>query len=138
MAKCTCGRDISADKQFCVFCDPNVSAAQKAKWRASGGAQSKKIPHNLNPADYRPLTPESLRRLYEDLIEATIEGHRDDLAGLIRDLSKVLPRAAEVVAYENMALLNERLTQIESRRTNGRYLPARNDDAITGEFSESN
>lgn len=110
----TCNRSPMENGDYCFYCSPTITDEAKKKARALGGRNSRKIPHNLNPDDYRPLTLDNLRRLYEDLIRETISARRDDLAGTIRDLAKILPRASEVVAYQNMELLNERLTQLES------------------------
>lgn len=134
--KCVCGRDISEDKLYCFFCDPAISQEEKAEARKRGGANSKKAPHNLDARNYRPLTIESLRRLYSDLITECIENY-DDTATLVKNLSRILPRASEIVAFDHMEFLSERLNQLEQRKSGKLLLPKVNDyvdvDAIKPE-----
>ncbi len=135
--KCSsCGLDVSSDKQYCYFCDPSIPAEVKKATRAKGGANSRKIPHNLNPADYLPLTIESVKRLQGDLIAEAMRLYQDDAAAMFKTVGRLLPEAEKLVIYETMTLLNDKLDQVESRRNGHRLSSGKVNDAEIIEYRQ--
>lgn len=134
MSKCVdCGRYAKADSDFCFFCDPATPAeAKQAAW-AKGGTNSRKLPLGFDVDDFLPIeTPADLRRFYNKLLSVCGEQYRDDLSGFIRSVVKITPKLSEILAFEQLAAMEDRLTRIESRR-NGRLLPSRINDNVDAE-----
>lgn len=123
MAKCVnCKRYAQEENEFCWHCDPNVSQEVKRAAQAKGGANSRKIPHNLDKDALLPIeTPEDLRKLFNALLGACFDAYEDDLAGLVKQATRITPRLSELLAFETLAALDNRLAQIEAKKQ--RYLP---------------
>lgn len=127
--KCiVCGANPLEDSQFCFWHSDTVSQAEKDAARSKGGKNSRKVPLNLDVSRFLPIeTPADLSRFYNELLKLCAEEYREDLSSFIRAAVKITPKLSELLAFQELSLLQDRLAQLESKR-NGKLLSGRIDD----------
>lgn len=131
-----CGANALEDSQFCYWHSDTIPQAKKDEARRMGGRNSKKVPLNLDIDDYLPIkTPEDLNRFYNALLKCCAEEYREDLSGFVRAAVKITPKLSELLAFQSLAALDEKIAQLEARQTQ-KMLPYRvNGHVDTGEFT---
>lgn len=128
MAKCSgCNRDAMKDSEYCFFCNPDISDAEKHKARAKGGYATRILPHGLNSADILPIeTAQDLKNFLNVLLAKSVD-EIEDVRGMIKTALPIVEKISDVLRIELLEQLSIRVRTIEAKQS-GRLIDVNSND----------